>query len=399
MKIVITGYTYIRRNLFEVWEYYKKKDELFFILPKKWKAKGGTQIFYPPIDTKLKIFKTTTLFWHSKYPIVKGLLKGFMPFLKFKLMMLRFKGYKVLFTASEPNLLTTVINALLAKLFGYKHVFNFWDVVSSSEKTKLKRKVYDKLVCASIRLSDGAVCGNHKSAEILKFYVRLCSRASARERGNFKIAVFPTSGLDENKFKPNVEPTFRKELRLDGKLVYLFAGVFNKQKGVEYLIEAFNQVQKEIHEAHLLLVGAGPCETSYKEQVLRYKLEDKVNIVNWIKHERMPELYSSCDIFIYPSIKYQGSEEQFGYAIAEAMLTEKPVIASDSGAINELVIPDKNGYFAPEKDVLKLAESMLKLGQSELLRHKFGAYGRKYVIDHFSHQIIADKFYDFFKSL
>jgi len=388
MKIAISGYTYIRKNLFEVWEYYKEKDNLYFILPKKWKAKGGSQIFYPIEDSKLKIYKTTALFWHSKYPIIRGLLKGWMPFLIFKLIYLRFKGVRLLFTASEPNLLTTVFNALIARCLGMKHVFNFWDVVPSSERKKFKRKVYDKLVRASIKLSDGAVCGNHKSAEILKSY-----------GGDIRIAVFPTSGLDENKFNPSVEPTFRKELGLENKLAYLFAGVFNKQKGVEYLIEAFNQVQKEIPEAHLLLVGTGPGEKSYKLQVASCKLQDKVTIINWVEHQRMPELYASADVFVYPSISYQGSEEQFGYAMAEAMLTEKPVIAFNSGAISELLKDQKNGLIVPEKDILKLIESMLKLGQSRDLRHKFGSYGRQYVMEHFCQQIIADKFYQLFRAL
>ena len=388
MKIAITGYTYIRKNLFDVWEHYPEKDQLFFILPKKWKAKGGTQVYYPPKETSLKVLKTTALFWHSHYPLIKGLLKGWMPLIKFKLIYLRLKGVKILFTASEPNLLTTFFNACIARCLGLKHVFNFWDVVPSAEKTTGKKYVYDKLVRATIKLSQGAVCGNHKAAEILKNY-----------GGRIKIATFPTSGLDANKFSPQVQPAFRQELGLAGKLVYLFAGAFNKQKGVAYLIEAFSRVAQEIPEAHLLLVGLGPEEINYQLQITSYKLENRVTILNWVTHERMPELYASCDVFVYPSIKYQGSEEQFGYAMAEAMLTGKPVIASDSGAMVELLKDGQNGYFTPEKDVLRLAQSMIKLGHSESLRRSLGANGRDYVISHFSHQVIADKFKDFFSSL
>lgn len=388
MKIAVSGYTYIRKNLFEVWEHYPKKDDLVFILPRKWKAKGGEIVYYPPKDTSFKVYQTTALFWHSHYPVIKGLLKGWMPFLKLKLIYLRLKGVKLLFTASEPNLLTTVINAAVARCLGMKHVFNFWDVVPSNTKPPFKKFIYDTLVKWSLVLSQGAVCGSEKSAEILKSY-----------NGNIKIAVFPTSGLDSQKFNPQIKPTFKEELGLQNKTVFLFAGVFNRQKGVDYLIEAFSQVVKELPDSHLLLVGTGPEEENYRLQITGYRLLDKVTFLSWVDHQRMPELLASCDIFCYPSISYQGSEEQFGYAMAEAMLMEKPVIATSTGAIEGVVKNEKNGIIVPQKDILKLSESMLKLAKSENLRQQYGETGRQFIISNFSQQIIARKFFQFFSAI
>jgi len=389
MKICITGYTYIRKNLFEVWDYYKEKENLYFILPRKWPAKAGTIVYYPSRETDLKVYKTTALFWHSKYPIIRGLLKGWMPFLMFKLIYLRLKGVKLLFTASEPNILTTVLNALIARVLGMKHIFNFWDVVPSAAKTsQFKKYVYDNLIRTSIALSHGAVCGNRKSTDILSGY-----------GGKIKIVTFPTSGLDHNYFSKEVKPTFRQELKLDDKFIFLFAGVFNKQKGVDYLIEAFSQIVKEIPDARLLLVGTGPEEESLKSLVLSFGLGNQVTFMKWIEHRKMAELFASCDVFMYPSVCYKGSEEQFGYAMAEAMLIEKPVIATRTGSIAEVIKDRENGILVPEKDTLKLAESMLKLAKSRGLREEFGIKGRQYIIDNFSHQIIADKFYRLFKEL
>src|ERR1051326_8647347 len=117
MKIVISGYTYTRQNLFEVFGSYPEKDNLLFVLPNNWTAKNGSVKFRPFHKPGFQIYHSPAYFSHSEYPLLGGLMKGWMPLLPFYLAWFRItKGANILFTTGEPNLLSTLYNAFWAKL-------------------------------------------------------------------------------------------------------------------------------------------------------------------------------------------------------------------------------------------------------------------------------------------
>src|SRR3989344_4733114 len=111
-KIFITSYPYVYERNFKVFDYFKNKKDLVFILPQKWKTRAG--FINPTKRDDIKILSTKSYFYGSKYPIVRGLLKGWMPATK-KILIENARPGDILYTAIEPNLLTTLQNAKLAK--------------------------------------------------------------------------------------------------------------------------------------------------------------------------------------------------------------------------------------------------------------------------------------------
>ena len=194
MKIVITGYTYTRPNLFEVFEFYPEKENLFFILPNNWKAKGGQVTFKPFKKEGFSIYHSPAFFFHSHYPLLGGLFKGWMPFLVFRLIWLRVvKKAKILYTAGEPNLLATLYNAFWAKILGMKHIFLFWENIPYEQTDKGAKLFLKKLIIkANIALSDGAICGMKKAKDILLSF-----------HPNFPVEVFLHAGFNVERFRPS----------------------------------------------------------------------------------------------------------------------------------------------------------------------------------------------------
>ena len=170
MKILLSGYTYTRENLFEVFESYPRKEDLYFILPSNWREKGGKVRYQSFKKPGFNIYHSPALFFHSNYPVIGGLFKGWMPFFVFRFAWLKFtKGVDILYTTGEPNLLGTLYNALWAKIFGVKHMFNFWENIPYEQKDKGLKLFFKKLVVkANIALSDGALCGQTKAENILR---------------------------------------------------------------------------------------------------------------------------------------------------------------------------------------------------------------------------------------
>ena len=110
--------------------------------------------------------------------------------------------------------------------------------------------------------------------------------------------------LDKFKYDENVRKEVRKELDIDDDtLVIGHVGRFVEQKNHTFLIDIFNEVQKENKDSILLLVGQGPLEDIIKQKVRRLGLENKVMFLG--QRNDVNRLYQAMDVFVLPSL-YEG---------------------------------------------------------------------------------------------
>ena len=390
MKIVITGYTYTRENLFDVFESYPEKDNLFFILPGNWTAKNGTVQFPPFRRTGFAIWNSPAYFTHSQYPFIGGLMKGWMPFLSIRLGWLRLTQHvDILFTAGEPNLVSTLYNALWAKFFGMKHIFLYWENIPYEAKDKgLKMKLKKTLIRWNLALSDGAICGMHKAEDILKSFDT-----------EIPVGTFLHAGFDEYRFRPGLPQTLREELKWQYKTIFLFVGALGYRKGIHLALRALAELSKTRDNLAMVIVGSGEYKAELEKLVGELELESQVHFIPWIANAKLPEIYNSSDIFLYPSIPYEGWEEQFGYSIAEASLCELPVISTDSGSIYEVLKNGETGYLIKPNDQSALMSAMAKLADDPDLRKSLGVRGRDFIVRNFSNKVIAQKLYKLFSEV
>jgi glycosyltransferase involved in cell wall biosynthesis len=110
------------------------------------------------------------------------------------------------------------------------------------------------------------------------------------------------------------------------------------EKGIDVMVDAFYQLQKENKNTHLLVVGTGPDEKLLKEMVSQYKINDKVTFfgeANWVTAMQQMAL---MDVVVVPS-RFEG----FGLTAAEAMAMGKPVVASNVFGLKEVVTNKKTG--------------------------------------------------------
>lgn len=164
--------------------------------------------------------------------------------------------------------------------------------------------------------------------------------------------------------------------------VILFVGRLTERKGAEFAIRAAAQVQKELPETELVVIGDGVLraglEQQAKQSLRRYRF------LGTRSHEEVGEWMNRASIFCAPSVKMpSGEEEAFGMVYAEAMAMEKPVVAFDSGGISEVVSHGYTGFLAPERDWRALAEYLSLLLKDAALRKRFGVAGRERVIRRF----------------
>jgi glycosyltransferase involved in cell wall biosynthesis len=87
----------------------------------------------------------------------------------------------------------------------------------------------------------------------------------------------------------------------------------------------------------LILVGSGPKGSEWQKWVERDGGSHFIRFIGQKPYDDMPDVLGSADCLVLPSIPTSFWEEQFGYALVEAMAMGLVVISTESGAIPEVV--------------------------------------------------------------
>ncbi len=179
----------------------------------------------------------------------------------------------------------------------------------------------------------------------------------------------------------------RRALGVDDRDVVVgFVGRFSPGKGQEEFLKAADAARREHPHLRFFVVGeASYGEEDYAHRVMELShtlgLNDVVTFTGFRRDIR--ELMAAFDIFAFPS-----HAESFGIVLIEAMAMAKPVVASSSDGVLDIVVNNKTGILVPPKDHLLLAQAMLRLAGDPSLRDAMGSAGRQRVLDTFDQEKI-----------
>ena len=176
------------------------------------------------------------------------------------------------------------------------------------------------------------------------------------------------NGIDIGHFSPDVSPI---DEFCDGKANILFVGRLEKRKGLNYLLEAYRIIKKELPNSRLLIVGPGTrLRRKYKEWVSNNNVKDVV-FVGSVPYDDLPRYYKTADICCAPAT----GGESFGYVLLEAMAMGKPIVASDVEGYASVLTDGVEGLLVPPRDKSKLAQSIISLLADKSLQLQMGARG------------------------
>jgi glycosyltransferase involved in cell wall biosynthesis len=164
----------------------------------------------------------------------------------------------------------------------------------------------------------------------------------------------------------------------DTFLIGTVANLFPR-KGYEVIIKALPQIRETIPQIQYLVMGQG--DIAYERQLLGLvrTLGLKKNVYFTGFQDSVYPYVAALDLYVHPALM-----EGFGIAVLEAMALGKPVVATRTGGLPEVVQDGTTGVLVPPGDVEAIAKAVTSLFSDADHRVSMGNAGRPRVAEQFS---------------
>jgi glycosyltransferase involved in cell wall biosynthesis len=148
---------------------------------------------------------------------------------------------------------------------------------------------------------------------------------------------------------------FRDRFAASNEKIIFFIGRMVREKGAQILIESLSRIRFQYHDAKLVIAGGG--DRGHLEQLARYHgMIQHVYFTGRVSDEDRDRLYKVADVAVYPSLY-----EPFGIVALEAMAAHVPVVVSNAGGFNEVVLHDVTGTMTYAGDAESLAWGIVRV--------------------------------------
>lgn len=243
-----------------------------------------------------------------------------------------------------------------------------------------------KVVNALLYLFDGYTLGKYvfsRAQKIIALNTAVKAHLVAMGVDVSKIEIVPNA-VDTRLFSPDRKNMLETKWGISRPVV-LFVGRLVKDKGVEYLLQAFSEVAREIPDVKLVIVGKGPQEKDLKKFQRRLGLT-QVFFLGSVETKFLPNIYAGCDVLALPSV-----HEPFGNVVIEAMAAGKPVVGSYVGGMMDTVVHGVTGYHVQPRNSKELSKYLIRLLEDASLRRSLGQNARKIVLTEYDMGLLLRK--------
>lgn len=199
------------------------------------------------------------------------------------------------------------------------------------------------------------------------------------------------NGIDIMKFFSSGENTHHNQLFYFGTLI--------KKKGILELAEIFNIIILKKPDAQLIVAGRDVIDIKENESTLKLfksrlheKAEHNFTYIGEVVYEEIKNVLSNSAVVVLPSFA-----EAFPMTWLEAMAMEKPLVTSNIGWAQEIMVNGETGFMEDPEAHMAYAEKILYLLNNPQEAAEMGKAARKRIKENFSSEIVVlqnIKFYD-----
>lgn len=171
------------------------------------------------------------------------------------------------------------------------------------------------------------------------------------------------------------------------KINLLFVGRFDEQKGIDILLNVFKDHEAQLQHINLILIGGFVLDRD-KEEIT---IPKQVTYLGWKKTNVIDFYFAQVDGVIIPS-RWEG----FGLVAIEAMKNRKAVIASNRGALPEIIDDKQTGIIFDISNAKELLSCLMNLDKKKL--RNMGIKGREKYINNYTANQMNKKILECYKA-
>jgi glycosyltransferase involved in cell wall biosynthesis len=193
-----------------------------------------------------------------------------------------------------------------------------------------------------------------------------------------RIEVLPNE-IDLDWFRPpssDERAKAREDLRIaeDERLVLSVHRLSPVRRTLRYIPAAVQAVLANHERVRFVIAGGGPDEDEVRRAISCAGLDDRVQVLGSVPHDRIWELYAAADVFWMPSYT-----EGFPRVLLEAMAMDLPIASTDVGGVREILPSIYRSRLADRDRPHELAAAVSELVENRAIARGLVDDGRLWV--------------------
>jgi teichuronic acid biosynthesis glycosyltransferase TuaC len=199
------------------------------------------------------------------------------------------------------------------------------------------------------------------------------------------------NGADENVFRPCDKYSARSALDLPAeRYVIAFAGGPARLKGAFDLIDA----AAAVGDVRPLVLFSGPASMGPEIDKAAAAAGVDVRFYGMLNHTELARTFAAADVFCLPSYR-----EGLPLVVCEAMLSGRPVVATNVGGVPEIVSDGVHGYLVSPGNPALLAQRLRALAENPKTAARMGEAAREFARRNLTWRVNAQRYDALYREL
>ncbi|MFH1800997.1 MAG: glycosyltransferase family 4 protein [Candidatus Omnitrophota bacterium] len=199
-------------------------------------------------------------------------------------------------------------------------------------------------------------------------------------------------GIDRAQFGRR-DPTIRKELGIsDNETVIGTIACFKPQKAPEDFVQLAFLASQVFPRAKFLMVGDGILREKIEKLIAKFNLASRFILTGWRRD--IPRVLPAMDVFVLTSLW-----EGMPIVVLEAIVSQVPVVATQTGGISEIIAEGETGFLVPCHDMPSMLEKARIFLQDTSLKERITRDARQSINEKFDTGTMVKDHEDLYQEL
>ncbi len=278
-----------------------------------------------------------------------------------------------------------IVGMLASKMAFVPHRFHTVAGMPLMEVKGVKRKILD-FVEKVTYLCATKVYPNSFGLKDIILENNFCKENKIKVLANGSSNGIDTSYFSKSLFSLESTIALKEKLGITQEdFVFVFVGRLVKDKGINEMVTAFEDLQKKERGIKLLLVGnyESNLDPLFPETI--NKIETNSAIISVGFQNDVRSYLSISNVLVFPSYR-----EGFPNVVMQAGSMGLPAIVSDINGCNEIIVNNKNGLIIPVKNQQAISNAMGLMLSDMSLYTTLSANSRSRIVDFYEQKVVWD---------